>query len=312
MKVWAAPYELKFRQPPKNIRQGSLLRFEFEDLGFGYADLFPWPEFRDLDLKTQLAQLRGGKLSPLSVRSLEFARQDAISRKLKRSLFAGLKVPRSHFLFMSPEISRADIEEKSAAGYKTVKIKLSNEVQWLNSLAANLDLRVRLDFNNKLTPLSYMNFVEQLTPQAKSKIDFIEDPTPFENNSWLKLQSALPLALDCGSDKDFTEFSQLGFRYLILKPARQNIHDVEVPPKVKPVFMGYLDHPVGQSFAALEAARAEGEKLDAGLTYHECYERNEYSERLGVKEAHLVPDGGFGIGFGDLLEKEDWEFIYAN
>lgn len=62
MKIWWAPYDLTFRPPVNKSRQGALLRFEFENVGFGYADLFPWPEFRDESLQIQIGNLRQGKL----------------------------------------------------------------------------------------------------------------------------------------------------------------------------------------------------------------------------------------------------------
>lgn len=126
------------------------------------------------------------------------------------------------------------------------------------------------------------------------------------------MNNAIPLALDCGSDKNFSEVENLGFKYLVLKPARQNLETIELPSGIKPVIMGYLDHPIGQSFAALVSARWRGKKSDAGISYHTCYQANAYSERLKVKNAVLIPDDGIGIGFGDLLEKEKWEFLYGN
>lgn len=312
MKIWGAPYELTFRPPVNKSRFGSLLRFEFEGIGFGYADLFPWPEFRDEPLNIQIANLREGRLSPLLERSVEFARQDAIARKLKKSLFEGVTIPRSHFLFMNPEITHRDLEEVRAHGYRTLKIKLENGVEGLNKISEDFNFKIRLDFNNKLTENQFVNFLEKMTATTKKRIDFIEDPTPFENNSWRRMQNGLALALDCGSDKDFSAYTELGFKYLVLKPARQNVHEVELPKHVSPVFMGYLDHPIGQSFAALEAARWDGDKLDTGLTYHSCYKENNYSERLRVKDATLIPEKTIGIGFGDLLEKESWEFLYES
>lgn len=317
MKIWCAPYELTFRES-KKIRNGALLRFEFEDgIGFGYADLFPWPEFRDQDLKTQINNLRSGMLSPLVERSIAFAKEDAVARSEKRSLFHGLvsQIPRSHYLFMSPAIEMKDLEKVVSEGFSTIKIKLENGVEWLNNLSKtdlSTKLKVRLDFNNKLNDQEYEKFLEQLNSSARNLVEFVEDPTPFENSSWIKLNNAIPLALDCGSDKNFGEFENLGFKYLVLKPARQNLETINLPDGIKPVIMGYLDHPVGQSFAALASARWLGEKLEAGISYHTCYQTNAYSERLNLKDTVLIPDNGIGIGFGELLEKEKWEFLYGN
>lgn len=311
MKIWYAPYELAFRES-NNTRSGALLRFEFAGTGFGYADLFPWPEFRDLELKKQIRDLKEGKFSPLVERSFAFAKEDAIARAERRSLFEDLVIPKSHYLFMSAKIETSELEKVISLGFNTIKIKLENGVEWLNNLPVDFKLKIRLDFNNKLTEAEYVKFLEQLRPSARKLIEFVEDPTPFENSSWRKLNNAIPLALDCGSDKDFSEFDSLGFKYLVLKPARQNLDEVKLPTGVTPVIMGYLDHPVGQSFAALGAARWRGKKLDAGISYHTCYRENLYSERLKLNNAVLVPDSGFGIGFGDLLEKEKWEFLYES
>ena len=37
-----------------SVREGALLKIQFDDGMYGFSDLFPWPELKDYDLKSQL------------------------------------------------------------------------------------------------------------------------------------------------------------------------------------------------------------------------------------------------------------------
>lgn len=66
-----------------------------------------------------------------------------------------------------------------------------------------------------------------------------------------------------------------------------------------------MDHPIGQLHAARVAARLATNPR-CGLVTHVLFEPNAFSERLALDGARLVPPGGIGIGFEDLLENLDW------
>jgi len=71
------------------------------------------------------------------------------------------------------------------------------------------------------------------------------------------------------------------------------------------VVTSYMDHPLGQVFAAWEAARA-GVTEVCGLQTHGLFTANGFTEALGqVRPEFGVPEGA-GLGFGDLLEELPW------
>lgn len=321
MKIYFAPYELQFKNKSSGVRQGTLLKVQKTDGSIGYSDLFPWPEFGDKTLKDQTISASRGEFDRQFLQSLYYADIDAQARLAKKSLLKDLIVPRSHFLFMKSDFTQDDLSSIREKGYRSLKVKvgsnLTEDIKSLNAVTNWLGLKLRFDFNGKLTEELFLEFYEKLNPRAREAVEFIEDAVPFNNLIWQRLNQKLPLALDRHSEK-YVSGSLLGkeespgFDYLVIKPARQDVKNLSTQVKIKLVFMGYLDHPVGQSFAAYEAASWKGQSCDTGLVFHQSYETNKYSEVFKVVEGHLVPDYGIGIGFSDLLEKENWELLYEN
>ena len=87
---------------------------------------------------------------------------------------------------------------------------------------------------------------------------------------------------------------------LIVKPAVNGMLNGE-----RVVVTSYMDHPLGQAFAAWEAARA-GVTEVCGLQTHGLFAANGFTEALGrVRPGFGVPEGA-GLGFGDLLEGLPW------
>jgi O-succinylbenzoate synthase len=75
------------------------------------------------------------------------------------------------------------------------------------------------------------------------------------------------------------------------------------------VVTSYLDHPVGQSFAAYQAALAlaKGHELDTcGLVTHSVYTDTPFTARLAAQQGVLIPSSGTGIGFDEELESLTW------
>ena len=67
-----------------------------------------------------------------------------------------------------------------------------------------------------------------------------------------------------------------------------------------------MDHAIGQLFAAYEAARYGGELEVCGLLTHHLFEADPFFELLTAEGAQLVPPGGPGLGYGDLLKSLPW------
>jgi O-succinylbenzoate synthase len=264
--IWYSQYELS----PK--RRGALIRVES-----GFADVHPWPELGDEPLETQLDLLRGGKTTALTRRSLELARIDGDARDRGVNLFAGLQIPQSHWPGSDPPPE-----------FDTAKIKSIDRIP--------NRVRLRIDFNARLRPEEFMLIAEGL---PLDRIDFVEDPCPYDGGTWsaLREQTRLRLALD-------RFYAEEGVDVLVVKPALQEI--LQTTKEI--VITSYMDHPVGQ-FGAAYIAAANAERLSprCGLFTHVLYERNAFIEMIRSDGARLLPPEGTGIGFDALLERLPWK-----
>src|SRR5262249_10983506 len=173
-RLWYYRYELVpmrslNSQSTGTPRKGALLRLEDSEGRIGYADCHPWPELGDLVLDEQLNALAQDRLTPLLQRSLEFACQDAFARNQGSNLLSGLAIPPSHFLALDvAELNESMLQALSEQGFRLIKIKvgrnLALETSSLSNLSAALDrfqLKLRLDFNNRLTADEFGEFLEK-------------------------------------------------------------------------------------------------------------------------------------------------------
>ena len=341
MKIWIAPYELQPRSSLNSrstgaARTGTLLKVETPH-GEGFADLHPWPELGDETLSEQLDSIIKGRPFRLAERSLYFAHKDAEFRAQKKSAFAGLEIPTSHFFI--PDIFTTGIERLDALvhdGYRAVKLKVGRnipaELQQLQHLGAQWpeELKIRLDFNSALTPEEADDYLGRLPASIARQIEFIEDPSRFSVESWTGLHDrrGLPLAIDLEADNEVRIQRALEsncVQYIVLKPAVQDAERITdlvqgVSAKklsandVKFSVTTYLDHPLGQASAAWMAAhlsaRCPGRVATCGLLSHiSSYEPNEFSDALENKGPKLLAPEGYGFGFDDLLRRQEWKFL---
>ncbi len=278
--IWTARYTLVPRRAPNARsatlpRHGSLLRIDD-----GFADLFPWPELGDSTLDDQLALLARGVTTPLTLRSLQLAALDGAARRECRSLFDGLTIPASHW----PGLDYPP-------GFDTIKVKGG---PGFDPSSLPEGVRIRIDFNATLDADSLLRLALPV-----ERIDFIEDPCPYDAETWRTLRErvGVRLALD-------REIATDGVDVLIIKPALQELPDVGR----ELVVTSYMDHPIGQFGAAYVAAANEGRvNARCGLFTHVLYEPNEFVERIQSEGARLLPPVGTGIGFDALLEREPWK-----
>jgi len=279
------------------VRRGALIR-----VNGGVADVHPWPELGDLPLDEQLALLARGETTPLTQSSLEFASIDAAARRDGRSLFDGLTIPPSHWPGPDPP-----------SDFDTVKLKSIDRIPGR--------VRLRIDFNATLAPDEFVRIAATL---PRERIDFIEDPCAYDPSVWrnLRAQTGLRLALDraasssqhrqeclCHTSKTTDPMCHRhsclcpvdSYDVLILKPAIEEFtcSDAEV------VVTSYMDHPIGQLCAAYTAATANITST-CGLITHVLFENDPFIERMRIEGTRLVPPGGMGWGFDDLLETLPW------
>lgn len=311
LKIFISPYRLSSLAAQQ--RDGALLQVIFEDGKIGYGDCHPWPELGDMPLTRQIEFLRNRKLTPLTKRSLYYARIDAEARDGRRNLFANLSVPQSHLLIY--DLLRCQLPDPIP---EIVKIKVGRdpviEIASLQRLFQNASkkTRFRLDANQRFDDKQCKKFLEQLRPWL-DQIDFFEDPIPYEAGKWEEIQSefSVPLASDLNSEQYLEP--NYPHKISILKPACQ-----DPEPFAKDfrqlIITSYLDHPLGQLAAAYTAAKAAlefPEKIGiCGLLTHTLYEPNPFSERIRVQGARLIPPlDGYGFGYDDLLVNLKWEAL---
>lgn len=273
-------YELKPKRRLSAIaaegsRRGALIRIDG-----GHADIHPWPELGDATLDEQLALLARGETTPLTRASLKFADIDRAARRDERSLFDGLTIPPSHWPGPDPP-----------GGFDTVKLKSIDRIPE--------HVRLRIDFNATLTPEEFVRIAATL---PRERVDFIEDPCPYDAATWtdLRARTGLRLALDRGS----VAGQRRGADVLVIKPAIE-----EIPPTDSElVVTSYMDHPIGQLCAAFAAATA-GITATCGLVTHVLYEPDPFIDRMQIDGARLIAPGGTGWGFDDLLEGLPWRTL---
>lgn len=321
MRIWASPYSLIANgaspvgtKSRSRERSGALIKVETSQ-GVGYADVHPWPELGDEDLATQLDALARRHPLQLGTRSLGLAALDREARARGASAFEDLRIPPSHRLFAAvEEVTETSLAQAWADGFRHVKLKLGrdlyreSEVLLAHAFALSA-FRVRLDFNEILTAAEYVSFIGLLPEPLREAIEFVEDPIVFSPEAWIELglRTSVPLAIDRSFQRTVS-----GFEWVVIKPAIQDpvdLADWTAAHRRNIAVTSYLDHPVGQMGAALEAARlAETRSLGVcGLVSHLNFEKNTYSEAVNAQGPKLEAARGTGIGFDDLLESENWK-----
>ena len=291
-------------------RHGALLRVETAGGAIGYADVHPWEELGDLPLAEQLARLNRGETTNLTRASLAFAALDGAARAEGRSLWNGLTVPPSHFLLPgTAEAVPGALEAALGEGFTRFKLKVGGnrdaEERLLLSLAALLTNSaglLRLDYNERLTDSEFAARFARLA-LLLPVLDFVEDPCPFDPDTWPELSQTTGAALALDWAADTGQFAGT----LIHKPAR---FGPELPYTLaqRIVVTTYLDHPVGQLGAAWVAAHL-GATETHGLVSHRAYARNAFSDQLGWHGPSLTLPGGTGFGFDDELAQLDWKLL---
>lgn len=305
----------------KREREGSLIRVQWPDGFVGYSDLFPWPEFGDRLLDEQLRDLRMGRISPGIEQSVWLARRDANARHEGVNLMKNLPRLKNHLLITDPkEVTEADLGDAKKVGYQSVKLKCGHNLDEELEMSLKLMKRgfmLRLDFNSRSTPADMNHFLDKIPEALRGKIEFIEDPFPFEANLWRSINMRVPLALDQESTR--VAWSQMNsaqappFKVMVVKPARQDtVKAIDVAHKfrLKIVITSSLDHPVGQMHAG--ALSGEFKKLypnmilDSGCFSHRQYEQDMFSQLMPAKGPYLSEVPGDGVGFDSLLLALPW------
>jgi o-succinylbenzoate synthase len=308
--IWVWHYELKSAGglnsvSPRTSHRGTLIR-----VGAGFGCIHPWPELGDADLEEQLKSLVDQNPTQPAAIALECTYQDGMARCEGRSLFAGVNapIPESHWLFQTGD----DIQTIRGEGFGTVKVKIGpeNPATELIEALADEGLRIRLDANASFPFAQFRDWWDFLPARVVELIEFVEDPVPWNWWHWHCLEQAgVPLAVDRDAEKKRPHCP-----WAIFKPAVNREENLLPWVREKGMLLAvtsYLDHPLGQIWAALAAQRLnvdEPEWLgECGLLSHRCFEKNAFSEQLRVIGSVLQVPEGTGLGFDDLLEALPWK-----
>ena len=257
--------------------------------------------------------------APLADRAagIRCAEYDKVARDFENSLFEKMEVPASHATLAKGDA--ADVARAVEAGFTTVKLKagrdLTAEARFLDEMAAEYpQLNWRLDFNESLTPGDATGFLLGLAEKTRAAIDFVEDPSPYSESSWKEIcrQTRVNLAVD----REAAPLSSAA-QVMVIKPAIDEpflLGEAALGHQQRVVITSYMDHPVGQTFAAWEAARLglqfPGLAGTCGLQTHHLFEPDAFSEALGPWAPEFKVPDGTGLGFDDLLDALPWTRLY--
>lgn len=314
-------YKLLYKEG-KGVREGALLRFQFENNNFGFADCHPWPEIGDVPLNEQLSLLKKRQLSTKNLkRALAIAKNDAQARSKNLNLFDGLSVPVSHYLIMSINcLSTELLENISEEGFSTVKVKVGRNIDCeLDTLKKQLKADIarqfsfRFDFNEILTAEEFQKYLKTLLKMGVH-IDFCEDPFPFDQKKWIEIECEYDVRLALDKKIEQLNHDDKEPALIVIKPAVDDMEMLKnLQEKTKVVVTSYLDHPIGQTAAAYVGALINKEHPDrlevCGLLSHRVYQENIFSERMTPKGSLFPLTQGTGLGFNSLLENQQWEKI---
>ncbi len=295
-------------------RMGALLKIEFEPNQFGYADCHPWPELGDLPLTDQLNALAKNRKTPLTQAAIDLAKLDADLRDKKRKLWKENIYLKSHYLIYNfVDWTDAQLDKLIQIGYTHIKIKGGKDCgslsDFLKKKCATLPLKIRIDFNEKLTQkecISFLHSIENLQEQ----IDFIEDPIFFKANEWEQIQK-MGWRLACDRQAHFAIDHPEAAEILVIKPS---LHSDAVSrlnwKKRKTIVTTYLGHPVEQVASAYVAFLLDPHcKETHGLHTHHSYQANLYSHQLNWQGPLFTFPKGCGFGFEKELEECQWKHI---
>lgn len=303
--LWISRYELAAAGAlnaltGRVVYEGALVRE-----GSGFGCLHCWPELGDPTLEECLVDLVGARELPLVRRTLSCVVADGLAREAGRSLFEGLEVPRSHATL--PALDLEVLEEAVGRGFDYVKVKagraVGGELSGVRRLMQSArEVRWRIDFNERATLDELLEEFGDWSEEEKAALDFLEDPVGYLGGDWEKLgrETGLTLANDRHVEGDRGDSG-----VLIVKPA---VNEMLRGDRV--VVTSYMDHPVGQVFAAWEAARA-GVTEVCGLQTHGLFAGTGFTEVLGDPRPEFCVPEGAGLGFGDLLEGLTWTKLRA-
>lgn len=279
------------------FKDGCLIKIVESSGRWGVSDLTTWPNLGDLTLQQELATQ-----GPLFQRALQLAQEDLEARAQKKSLLQD-KFVTNNFLIsdLNQPIPKFPIDT-------TVKIKVSfSQIEKLLQVIDQAANKVRIDFNSSLTADQFQNFLNNLSANQKEKIEYIEDPTAFNEQDWQRWNQILPLALDFAASTEST----FAWSFLIIKPTRQDADELIVKCRTlnkKYVLTSSMDHPVGVAHGLRWAQKYDGQ-VNGFLTL-DSYNPTEFNSYFRIEGCKInfadIALNDSGIGMTSALNSLSW------
>ncbi len=331
MKIYKSPYQLQLPSAPNSASNnktisGCLLKFEFEDQ-VGYSTAQTWPEFGDPLLEDVLEELKNIKSinensnSQIINNILSWAKMDAWARAQKQPLFDNKNIKNNYLV---TDICQFDTQALSALNKKNISIlkfkfgrNIAAETKVLKETSEFKKFKWRIDFNSTFSLDKIFTWLKQ-NPWIIDNLEYLEDPVPFNVREWSEIKSKfkINLALDIKVD-EFIKIknSETVVDIIIIKPFSDHVEALTqwaLDKNIKVVFTSYMDHLIGQSFAAVIAhqhSASLGEQLlDCGLSTNHVFEPYKYTLNQ-ANASKGIASNNYGVGYGDLLEFEPWELL---
>jgi O-succinylbenzoate synthase len=308
-------YALKSRGALNAVSVRRTFEGALVEVNGGVGCLHPWPEFGDEGVEDQLHILKNGGTTKVIERALRMAAVDGAARRAGVSLFEGQEVPLSHYSWDGNGDFDEQVERVLREGWRAVKTKGTKDllglVTWMERFAnAAPGVQMRVDFNSCLSEADFVTWWGMLGEKVRGMVDFVEDGFGYQAGRWEAVRKAcgVRLALDKA-----LRGAVSGFDVAVLKPGRRDwrVMVSELPATVPVVLTSAMDHAIGQSFAAWEAAcalRELGSRVDrCGLCTEHLFEQDAFFERMGSRGGVLTVDReGTGLGFDEVLRGLDW------
>jgi hypothetical protein len=210
-----------------------------------FLDYCPWIQFGDLSVDDMILSIKESNDIP----------------KLFSKLFEidsrGIQDQYKSFL-------NHDLNIQKHSKYIKVKCDESTDLTKLISSFSS-DNKLRLDFNNALTPSVFKDMFSKLDNQYKNRIDYIEDPFIYDEQEWTRLQQD---GIKLGTDRNIrNEISHIN----IYKPGI----DLDLPINTHQdiIFSSYM-----------------GSELNTFHTYLEASDKADLSLRHGIYLPTLFED----------------------
>lgn len=295
-KLWLSPYTL-LHVKTGGARQGFLLKIQTSEFAEGYADIFPWLEFGDPDLKDIPKMLRQDPMtSSLLQRSIYFAQRDGLARMQRKPLGLGQKIKNHYLVENIDDRTPEEIQKALQKGFDRFKLKVGRDWSQERQLLQNMSpvfgkAKWRLDCNLKGQVIDW-DYLEAFREQ----IEFIEDPFP-EPNKW---SSTWPWAYD---QPQFAK-DEVSVQWQILKPAKQSFKTIDQKQNI--IVTSYMDHPVGIAHSFAECQENISQSHDFGFMSFSCYKETPFHSHFKSDGPWLRTEPDCGIGFTDLLRQQPW------